>query len=85
MGYPTPYMRKTSVYLSDDEAESLRRASAASGRAQSELIREGVRRVVAEVGEPERVFRSLGTGHGGGKPYSRWTPDAVYRRVMGER
>lgn len=78
-------MRKTSVYLSDDEAESLRRAAALTGRAQAELIREGVRHVIAEVDEPSRTFRSLGAGRGGGRPYSPWTPTDLYRKVMGER
>jgi len=41
-------MRKTSVYLTDDEAEGLRRLAVREGRPQAELIREGVRKVIAE-------------------------------------
>lgn len=77
-------MRKTSVYLSDDEAESLRRVAAA-GRAQAELIREGIRRVIAEVEAQPRTFRSPGKGRGGGRAYSSWTPGDLYRKAMGER
>ncbi len=83
--YPTYGMRKTSVYLSDDEAESLRRAATATGRAQAELIREGVRRVLAEVDEAPRAFRSLGAGHGGGRPYRSWASADLYRKAMNER
>ena len=78
-------MRKTSVYLTDDEAESLRRAAATSGTTQSEIIRDGVRRVVAEIGQGPRTFRSLGAGHGGGAPYRRWSAEEVYRKAMGDR
>lgn len=78
-------MRKTSVYLSDDEAASLRRVAAAAGRAQAELIREGIRRVIAEVEAQPRTFRSLGKGRGGGRAYSPWTPGHLYRKAMGER
>lgn len=78
-------MRKTSVYLTDDEAESLRRVAVREGRPQAELIREGVRRVVAELDSQRRVFRSLGQGHGGGEPARRWNPDDLYDDVMGRR
>jgi len=76
-------MRKTSVYLTDDEAEQLRRASIREGKPQAELIREGVRRVIADVAEP-REFRSLGMGRGGGRPYEPWSADDLYRKQMGE-
>ena len=39
-------MRKTSVYLTDEEAEGLRRVAMATGKSQAELIREGVRHVI---------------------------------------
>ncbi|OGN85693.1 MAG: hypothetical protein A2X23_13720 [Chloroflexi bacterium GWC2_73_18] len=78
-------MRKTSVYLSDDEAESLRRVAAAAGRAQAELIREGIRRVIAEAEAQPRTFRSLGKGRGGGRAYSPWAPGDLYRNAIGER
>jgi len=76
-------MRKTSVYLTDDEAEGLRRLSAMTGKSQADLIREGIRRVTSEDGAEQRTFRSLGKGRGGGRPYSRWRPAGLYRKVMG--
>ena len=78
-------MRKTSVYLTEDEAEGLRRLAAREGRAQAELIREGVRRVIAEIEAQPRMFRSLGFGRGGGRKPGRWTPDEAHRKVMGGR
>ena len=53
-------MRKTTVYLNDDEAEALRQLAAATGTSQAQLIREAVRRAVAQ--PPQRQFRSLGRG-----------------------
>jgi hypothetical protein len=76
-------MRKTSVYLTDDEAEGLHRISAATGKAQAELIREGVRRVIAESEGKPRTFRSLGRGHGGGHPYTSWKAADLYKEAMG--
>ena len=76
-------MRKTSVYLTEEEAESLRLAAATSGRPQAELIREGVRQVTAAVRQRPRTFHSLGKGRGGGQPFAHWEPDELYRKVMG--
>ncbi len=76
-------MRKTSVYLTEDEAEQLRRASIREGKPQAELIREGIRRVLTETVE-QRRFRSLGMGHGGGRPYTGWDSDELFRRRIGE-
>jgi len=80
-------MRKTSVYLTDEEAEGLRRLALREGRAQAELIREGVRRVIAEIEAQPRSFRSLGAGRSGGRtaPVARWTSDDLYRKAMGDR
>jgi hypothetical protein len=78
-------MRKTSVYLTDEEAEGLRRLAVREGKPQAELIREGVRRVIAEVDAEPRTFRSLGAGRGGGtKPPTR-DADELYRKTMGKR
>jgi len=78
-------MKKTSVYLSDEEADGLRRAAAASGRSQAELLREGVRLVLTASGVQERAFRSMGKGHGGGEAYAPPDPEEWYARVMGRR
>ena len=77
-------MKKTSVYLSEDDAARLGRVAAASGRPQSEIIREGIRSVI---GTPaaRRHFRSLGKGHGGGRPYSAWKSRELYRKRMEKR
>lgn len=78
-------MRKTSVYLTDDEAEGLRRVAVREGRPQAELIREGVRRVITERDAQSRTFRSMGSGHSGGRAYEPWDAEALYRKVMGRR
>lgn len=74
-------MRKTTVYLSEDEAAELRRVSVVTGKSQSELIREGVRRICGEA--PKRIFHSMGKGRGDGTPYQGWDADALYREAMG--
>lgn len=76
-------MKKTSVYLTADEAEGLRRASLATGKSQAELIREGVRHVISSDGYGPRTFHSLGKGRGSGSPYVSWDPDDLYKHVMG--
>ena len=78
-------MRKTSVYLTDQEAEQLRQLSIRDGRPQAELIREGVRHVIAEAGAERRQYRSLGKGKGGGRPYEPWESKELYGHLMGKR
>jgi hypothetical protein len=79
-------MRKTSVYLTDDEAEGLRRAALRKGLPQAELIRQGVRKVLDEADVPAtRVFHSMGKGHGDGRAVTHWTADEPYEWVMGRR
>jgi Ribbon-helix-helix protein, copG family len=75
-------MHKTSVYLTTEEAESLRSTAARTGRSRAELIREGVRLVTGDAESKTRIFHSLGKGHGGGKPYRRWEPEELYRRKV---
>jgi hypothetical protein len=77
-------MRRTTIYLSDEEIERLRRVSAETGVSQSELIRSGVRMVVGET-PSARVFHSLGAGASGGRPRRRWTSDEVYDKAFGRR
>ena len=75
-------MRKTSVYLTDEEAQGLRRAAIARGKSQSELIREAVREITAKA--PARKFHSMGVGRGPGGPTPlEWDTDDLYRSVMG--
>lgn len=77
-------MRKTSVYLTDEEAERLREAATACGRSQSELIREGIRYMLRSFESPERVFHSMGRGHSGSTPHRGWNSEALYKKVMGQ-
>ena len=76
-------MRKTTVYLNEDEVEGLRRLAAITGESQAELIREGVRRVLREA--PKRSFRSMGKGVGNGEPRPRWDPDDLREKTLGRR
>jgi Arc/MetJ-type ribon-helix-helix transcriptional regulator len=76
-------MRKTTVYLSDEQAEGLWRMAASRGKSQAELIREGVRRVVEE--PPPRTFRSMAKGEGTGEPHPRWQPDELHEKTFGRR
>jgi len=78
-------MRKTSVYLTTDEAEGLRDLAVREGRPQAQLIREGIRRVIADAGGRPRMFHSRGVGHYGGPKPSRWTSDELYDEVMAKR
>lgn len=59
-------MRKTTVYLPEEDWAALRRAAIATGRSQAELIREGVRMVTD--GQRERPFHSMGVGRSSGPP-----------------
>ena len=76
-------MRKTSVYLTEDEAADLRRLAVREGRSQAELIRDGVRRVIDEAERKPRELKSLGKGRGGGQPYRRWGSEELYDKAFG--
>jgi hypothetical protein len=78
-------MKKTSVYLTEDESIRLQRLAAETGRSQAELIREGLRRLLDELRGQPRSFASLGKGHGGGRPYTRWDASDLYDDVIGAR
>jgi hypothetical protein len=74
-------MRKSTFYLDDGEAESLRRVASALGKSQAEIIREGVRRILAK--NAKRSFRSLGLGKGTGKARPRWRSEDLYKKTLG--
>lgn len=78
-------MKKTSVYLTQEEADGLRKLAIATGKSQAELIREGIQRVLTSEEATPRRFHSLGKGHGGGAPYAPWHPDDLYHAVMGQQ
>ena len=75
-------MHKTTVYLNDEEVESLRQLAPATGRSQAELIREAIRHVAAQA--PRRRFRSLGKGAGTGAPVRSWNPEALYAKLFSD-
>jgi predicted transcriptional regulator len=74
-------MRKTTVYLDDEEAEALRKLAASTGVSQAELIRKAIRHAVASV--PAREFRSLGLGQGNGERDLRWSAAELYDKAFG--
>jgi len=76
-------MKKTSVYLTEEEAADLRRLAVRDGRSQAELIRDGIRRVIGEAEPRAKEFKSMGTGHGGGEPYRRWSSQELYDKLIG--
>jgi len=74
-------VKKTSVYMSDEDAAELRALSRTTGRPQAELSREGIRRLLAR--KPKRGCHGMGIGHGGGEGPRRWDADELYRRRTG--
>lgn len=75
-------MKKTSVYLSDEEAEGLRALSRSTGQSQAELIREGVRRLLRGK-TARRTFHSMGKGAGDGTRPGRWDARELAARRLG--
>ena len=73
-------MRKTTVYLHEEEVEGLRLLSGATGVSQAELIREGVRWLLRE--GVSRKFHSMGKGEGTGGSRPRWNPDTVQEKTL---
>lgn len=77
-------MKRMSVCIDDDEADSLRRWAARTGKPQAELIREGIRRAIQQAEADE--FLRVGAGEGTGDPADRhWTPEEVYAKVFPDR
>jgi len=76
-------VRKTSVYLTEEEAEGLRRTAAETGRSRAELVRDGLHWVLMTAGGEPRRFHSMGAGRGGGRSYTPWDPDEVYDASVG--
>ncbi|MBX3029511.1 MAG: ribbon-helix-helix protein, CopG family [Chloroflexi bacterium] len=77
-------MRKTSVYLTEEQAEGLRRIALDTGKAQADLIRDAVQRVIDESPAPQRVFHSMGIADSGAaRSEEGWDADELYEWVMG--
>lgn len=58
-------MRKTSVYLDDEQALRLARLAREEGKSQAEVLREAVATYQPKPSE-DRDFALAGSGHGGG-------------------
>jgi hypothetical protein len=68
MPYVIPYtrsMRKTSVYLDEDQAKRLARLASQEGRSQAEILREAVASYEPKPSH-DRNFALTGSGHGDG-------------------
>jgi len=74
-------MKKTTIYLHDVEVQALRQLAVTTGTSQAELIRESIRRLVAQA--PERQFRSLGQGVSTASRGAHWSPSALYDKAFG--
>jgi Arc/MetJ-type ribon-helix-helix transcriptional regulator len=71
-------VRKTSVYLTEQEIAALRALASETGRSQSELIREGIGHVLGQ--RPARHFRSMGIASGDPDRPRRWDADELAAR-----
>jgi hypothetical protein len=72
-------MKKTSVYLSEEDLAALRNASSQTGKSIAELIREGVR-VVTNGARPR--FASRGAASGTGAPGGRTADDRLRQSLQ---
>jgi hypothetical protein len=75
-------MRTTTVYLTEEEMDALRRTALETGRSQADLIGAGVRCVTGSEGK--RRFMSRGAGEGTGDPVGR-NFDEYLRQSVGPR
>ncbi|HVA89833.1 MAG TPA: hypothetical protein VNL71_08310 [Chloroflexota bacterium] len=75
-------MKKISVYRTQEEADSLRRLAATTGKTQAELMRAGIHWVLTSEDAVSRRFHSLGKGHADGASYEPWNPEDLYKSVM---
>ena len=63
--YPT-HMKKTSVYLSDEHVERLRRLAAEEGRSQAEILRDAILTYASKAARPRRfAMDGVACGPGG--------------------
>jgi hypothetical protein len=75
-------MRKTTVYLNDEEVEALRQLAAATGQSQAEVIRAAIRHAATQA--PPRRFRSLGQGAGPDGTTPRWDSADLYAKRLSQ-
>jgi len=62
-------MRKTSVYLGEEQAERLARLARQEGRSQAEILREAIASYQTKLVD-DRNFALAGSGHGDGSSVS---------------
>lgn len=74
--YPTS-MRKTSVYLTDADAERLARLSELEGRPQAAIIRDAIARY-EQPAIGDRKFLMMGTGRGDGRSVADIPDEELY-------
>jgi hypothetical protein len=55
-------MRKTTIYLPEDLSSDVERAAKASERSETDLIREGIRRVIEDTVVPGRILPLFDSG-----------------------
>ena len=58
-------MRRTQIYLTEDEAAVLDRIARASGQTRSQLIRDAIRRTYLARRAPAEILQALGESAGG--------------------
>ncbi len=75
-------MKKTSVYLSEQDREHLERVARSLGQSQSEAIREALRAFEAPC-PPVREFASFDCGEGPGNSIEN-IPEEEYLKGFGE-
>jgi hypothetical protein len=75
-------MRKTSVYLDEDQARRLASIARQEGRSQAEILREAVATYQPRPSQ-DRNFALAGSGHGGGSSIAE-VPEEDLLRGFGE-
>lgn len=71
-------MRKTSVYLSDSDAERLAYLAEREGRPQAAIIRDAIARYEPLVVVGDRNFRMMGAGSGDGRSVADIPDEELY-------
>lgn len=71
-------MKKTSVYLSDDDTARLRRLAKREGKSHAEIIRTALS-VYDATSAPDRTFKIFGAGRGDGRSIARISDEELLR------
>jgi hypothetical protein len=78
----TAVMRKTSVYLSDEDSELLAQLAEAEDRSKAEIVRDAIRNYRSPT-VPDRDFKLVGCVRGDGTPFTQETADELMRKGFG--